>query len=83
MRPRVVSLLVCLLLVTGCTKSVRFITIEERVIDAGSLAPLVANATELTVREGDKPMRTCVSIGITQKGRVMRVRTPACDLQKD
>ena len=75
--------MVALSLMTGCATSDRYITIEERVIDAGSLAPLVANATELTVREGDKAMRTCVSIGISQKGRVMRVRTPACELQKD
>lgn len=75
--------MVALSIMTGCATSSRYITIEERVIDAGSLAPLVANATELTVREGDKAMRTCVSIEISQKGRVMRVRTPACELQKD
>ena len=80
---RLAPLTVALSLMTGCATSDRYITIEERVIDAGSLAPLVANATELTVREGDKAMRTCVSIEISQKGRVMRVRTPACELQKD
>jgi hypothetical protein len=74
------AVLALVVLATGCTPATdRFITIEERGIDAGALSPVFANIKSLTVREGEKPMRSCVAITIAQKGRTVAVQTPACE----
>ena len=70
---------VSIVAVSGCTPATdRFITIEERGIDAGRLSPFIANSKSLTVREGDKPMRACVSIAVASPGRSVTIQTPAC-----
>ena len=78
-RLTVLLLLLALVLMVGCTPTTsRFITIEERGIDAGSLAPFIANTKALTISEGEKPMRACVTIEIASPGKVITIETPAC-----
>jgi len=71
------------LFLTGCETLPRHITITERNIEAAGfhIGNIGAASTQIEISEGDDPMRSCVVIAIAQKGKVLRVQSPAC--QKD